>query len=53
MTVYPKDSCTGIIDYGIGNVRSVYNAIKTIGGTPILTSSRNKLKECAILFAGS
>lgn len=30
-----------IIDYGIGNIRSVYNALEYIGETPLVTSNPN------------
>jgi glutamine amidotransferase len=39
-------SLTGIIDYGVGNVRSVFNAIKEVGGTPVLTASAEELLAC-------
>lgn len=39
-------SRTGIIDYGVGNVRSVANAIKAVGGNPILTSDHEELLSC-------
>lgn len=39
-------SITGIIDYGIGNVRSVFNAVEEVGGTPLLTSDHQKLLDC-------
>jgi glutamine amidotransferase len=39
-------SLTGIIDYGVGNVRSVMNAVKEVGGTPFLTGSPQDLLAC-------
>lgn len=39
-------SLTGIIDYGVGNVRSVFNAIKALGGAPVLTASAEELLAC-------
>lgn len=39
-------SLTGIIDYGVGNVRSVFNAVKAVGGTPVLTASTDELLAC-------
>ncbi len=39
-------SLTGIIDYGVGNVRSVFNAVKAVGGNPVLTASHMALLEC-------
>lgn len=34
-----------IVDYGIGNLGSVENALKYVGGKPIITSSPNVLKN--------
>lgn len=39
-------SLTGIVDYGIGNVRSVQNAVEKVGGTPILTADIDQLMQC-------
>ena len=39
-------SSTGVIDYGVGNVRSVCNAISAVGGTPILSSDPRELSLC-------
>lgn len=39
-------SLTGIIDYGVGNVRSVFNAVKAVGGEPVLTASPEELLRC-------
>lgn len=39
-------SLTGIIDYGVGNVRSVFNAVKAVGGEPVLTASAEELLVC-------
>jgi glutamine amidotransferase len=39
-------SLTGIIDYGIGNIRSVFNAVKAVGGQPVLTASAEELLAC-------
>lgn len=41
-----KISLTGIIDYGVGNVRSVFNAVEAVGGSPVLTSNRDVLMGC-------
>lgn len=41
-----KSSLTGIIDYGVGNVRSVYSAVEKVGGNPVLTSNHEELKGC-------
>lgn len=37
---------TGIIDYGVGNVRSVENAIEALGKQALLTSDHTELLEC-------
>jgi glutamine amidotransferase len=39
-------SLTGIIDYGLGNVRSVQSAVEKVGGRAILTSNHDMLLEC-------
>ena len=39
-------SKTGIINYGIGNVQSVNNAILKVGGFPVLTNKYEELLEC-------
>jgi len=39
-------SLTGIIAYGVGNVRSVFSAVKAVGGEPILTASVDELLGC-------
>lgn len=39
-------SLTGIIDYGVGNVRSVQSAVEAVGGTAILSSDHNELLAC-------
>lgn len=36
----------GIVDYGAGNLKSVYNAVKYIGATPLIVSSNQDLKQC-------
>lgn len=41
-----KKSLTGIIDYGVGNVRSVFNAVNAAGGDAVLTSSPDELRAC-------
>lgn len=41
-----KKSLTGIVDYGLGNVRSVFSAVEAVGATPILTSDPDRLMEC-------
>lgn len=41
-----SNSLTGIIDYGVGNVLSVVNAVKAVGGRPILSSSATELMAC-------
>jgi glutamine amidotransferase len=39
-------SLTGIIDYGVGNVCSVFNAVKAVGGVPVLSASAEELLAC-------
>lgn len=39
-------SITGVIDYGVGNIRSVCNAVLAVDGTPLLTSDHDKLRKC-------
>lgn len=39
-------STTGIIDYGVGNLKSVYNAVLQVGGKPLLTSTVDDLLAC-------
>jgi len=39
-------SFTGIIDYGVGNVRRVFNEVKAVGGEPVLTASIDELLGC-------
>jgi glutamine amidotransferase len=39
-------SLTGIIDYGLGNVRSVFSAVEAVGGEPVLTASVDELLGC-------
>ena len=39
-------SLTGIIDYGVGNVRSVFNAVRAGGGEPVLSASVEELLRC-------
>lgn len=36
----------GIIDYGIGNIRSIANAVAKVGGEPILADSKELLLSC-------
>lgn len=40
----------GIIDYGVGNLGSVANAIKKLGGTPIISSKINELQQTDALI---
>lgn len=37
---------TGVIDYGIGNVRSVCSAVEAVGGRPVLSSDPDELLRC-------
>jgi glutamine amidotransferase len=41
-----KSSLTGIIDYGVGNIRSVFSAVEAVGGKPMLTSDCKELDKC-------
>lgn len=43
----------GVIDYGVGNLRSVANALKRVGANPIISDDANTLMECErIVFPG-
>lgn len=37
---------TGVIDYGVGNVRSVCSAVEAVGGRPVLSSKPDELMKC-------
>ena len=39
-------SKTGIIDYGVGNVRSVQSAVEAVGAVAVLTSDHDELLGC-------
>lgn len=41
-----KAGKTGIIDYGMGNLRSVYKAIESAGGEPVLVTGPDGIIEC-------
>lgn len=42
-----------VIDYGMGNLRSVANALEAVGGNPKLTVSQSDLREaCGIVLPG-
>jgi glutamine amidotransferase len=41
-----------ILDYGMGNLKSVYNALKFLGGEPILVSSAEQLEDGKIVIPG-
>jgi glutamine amidotransferase len=41
-----------ILDYGMGNLRSVYNAVKLLGGKPVLVSSPEQLEGGKIIIPG-
>jgi len=43
-------SLTGIIDYGVGNIRSVRSAVEKVGGTPVVSSDPAELLACARLI---
>ena len=36
----------GIIDYGVGNIKSIENAIVKVGGDPVLTNVREETLSC-------
>ena len=36
----------GIIDYGVGNIRSISNALINLGADTLLTSSRDEILNC-------
>lgn len=40
----------GIIDYGVGNVNSVQNALKTLGFRSIISSDKVELEKCSHLI---
>ncbi len=43
----------GIIDYGTGNIASIFKAINSIGGSPFLISQKNQIKDCdCLIFPG-
>lgn len=40
-------SCTaGIVDYGLGNLRSVAGAVERVGWTPVVTGDPDRLADC-------
>jgi glutamine amidotransferase len=41
-----------IIDYGMGNIRSLYNAIKYIGYNPVFYSKEKKIKSNISILPG-
>ncbi|MEW6222562.1 MAG: imidazole glycerol phosphate synthase subunit HisH [Candidatus Hadarchaeota archaeon] len=41
-----------IVDYKMGNIRSVYNAVKYVGVKPVVVSSPSKLKAEKIIIPG-
>lgn len=41
---------TGIIDYGVGNLRSVQSAVERVGGIPLVTSNPARLLDCPRLI---
>ena len=43
-----------IIDYGTGNIQSVYNALKYLGHTVSKTNDPNEFKNCdCLIFPGA
>lgn len=46
-------SSVAILDYGIGNIRSMYNAVEQIGENAVVTSDKNKvLASKALIIPG-
>lgn len=46
-------SVIAILNYGVGNLRSVFNAIEKVGGRPKITSDQDEIREAsAIVFPG-
>lgn len=43
-------SIIAIIDYGIGNVKSIFNALKRVGATPVLTNDTKELGNASGLI---
>ncbi|WP_407496742.1 imidazole glycerol phosphate synthase subunit HisH [Pseudooceanicola sp. MF1-13] len=41
-----KSNLTGVINYGVGNVRSVCSAVEAVGGRPVLSSDPAELLGC-------
>jgi len=41
-----------VIDYGMGNLRSIRNALKYLGAEPILTNAPSKLKAKKVIIPG-
>ena len=40
----------GIINYGVGNIKSLSNAVKALGHEPVLTTSNSELKNCSCVI---
>jgi glutamine amidotransferase len=48
-----KKATVAILDYGIGNVKSISNALENIGAAPVLTSDRNAVMQAdAVILPG-
>ncbi|MBO8240523.1 imidazole glycerol phosphate synthase subunit HisH [Prochlorococcus marinus XMU1412] len=47
MDKFPK---VGILDYGTGNIASLFKALKTIGSSPYLVTDKTKLKQSKSLI---
>ena len=41
-----------IVDYGMGNIGSVYNAVKHLGAKPIVVTAPSKLNAEKIIIPG-
>lgn len=40
----------GIIDYGMGNLRSVQKAVEFLGGKAVITAEQSELNQCGRLI---
>src|SRR5688572_27746861 len=53
MKVYYWRSMVLILDYGAGNLRSVANAVRRVGGEPVVTSDPGALSDAeAVILPG-
>ena len=40
----------GVLDYGCGNIKSIFNAVKAIGHQPVTVTSRQNIEELGKLI---